>query len=90
MASIPREQLASRAKAIDAGAIVECESLPGAGSLPGVTIPSIGIAVPGDLTASLRSAEPAIIARVREGETVCDLRTVDPRDDAHLATALRG
>ena len=34
---------------MDAGEIVGCESLPGAGSLPGVTIPSIGIAVTGDL-----------------------------------------
>jgi L-seryl-tRNA(Ser) seleniumtransferase len=90
LAYLSLDELTGRAKDIGIGAIVECESLPGAGSLPGVTIPSIGIAVPGDRTASLRGADPAIVARVREGETICDLRTVDPRDDAHLAAALRG
>jgi L-seryl-tRNA(Ser) seleniumtransferase len=88
LASIPLDQLAARAKAIATGEIVACDSLPGAGSLPGVTIPSVGIAVAGDRTASLRDADPAIVARVRDGDTICDLRTVDPRDDAHLAAAL--
>jgi L-seryl-tRNA(Ser) seleniumtransferase len=90
LASLSLDQLTRRAKDFGTGAIVECESLPGAGSLPGVTIPSVGIAVLGDRTASLRGADPAIVARVREGETICDLRTVDPRDDAHLAAVLRG
>ena len=36
-----------------------CESLPGAGSLPGVTIPSAGVAVDGDRAAALRPGRAA-------------------------------
>ena len=62
---------------------------PGAGSLPGTTIPSAGVALDGDHLAALRAAEPPVIARVQEGRTICDLRTVDPADDLVLAQALR-
>ncbi len=44
----------------------------------------------GDRRAELRAADPPIIARVHEGRTVLDLRTVDPTDDAHVAAALGG
>jgi hypothetical protein len=64
------------------------ESLPGAGSLPGTVIPSFGIALDGDRTAGLRAADPPVVARVREGRTYLDLRTVDPADDATLTKAL--
>jgi L-seryl-tRNA(Ser) seleniumtransferase len=67
---------------------VECASVPGGGSLPGIEIPSVGIEVTGDHTAALRTWDPPIIARVRDGATVCDLRTVDPADDAVVAKAL--
>jgi len=30
-----------------------------------------------------------VIARVRGDVTVCDLRTIDPADDAQLAVAIR-
>jgi hypothetical protein len=30
-----------------------------------------------------------VIARVHDGRTVCDLRTVDPADDTHVAKSLR-
>jgi hypothetical protein len=29
-----------------------------------------------------------VIARVHDGRTVCDLRTVDPADDPHVAKLL--
>jgi L-seryl-tRNA(Ser) seleniumtransferase len=90
LASVPVDDLAARATALGVGTIVACESLPGAGSLPGVAIASAGVAIDGDRTAALRAAEPPIIARVSEGRTICDLRTVDAADDAHLAAALRG
>jgi hypothetical protein len=32
--------------------------------------------------------ELSVVARVQDGAIVCDLRTVDPRDDPHLAKAL--
>ena len=71
------------------GEPVSCASVPGGGTLPGVEIPSAGVAVGGDHAAALRARQPPIIARFADGRTVCDLRTVDPADDAHLATALR-
>ncbi|MGD9703846.1 MAG: L-seryl-tRNA(Sec) selenium transferase [Acidimicrobiia bacterium] len=89
----PVEQLRERADAIVAaaglGAVGEMDALPGAGSLPGVTLPSAGVVVPGDHLAMLRAAEPPIIARVRDQRTFLDLRAVDPLDDALLVTALR-
>ena len=49
----------------------------------------MGVAVPGDHTAALRSQSRPIIARVVDGTTVVDLRTVHPADDAEVAEALR-
>ena len=37
----------------------------------------------------LRAHDPPVIARVRDGRTVVDLRSVDPDDDAMVASALR-
>ncbi len=88
LASIPVDALVARAESLGVGGVVACESLPGAGSLPGITIASAGVAVDGDRTAALRRAEPPIVARVAEGRTICDLRTIEPRDDAHVAATL--
>ena len=88
MATVPVDTLRERAAALGVGEVVACESVPGGGSLPGLTIPSAGVAVDGDVTAALRAAEPPVIARVADGRTICDLRTVDPADDAHLAKSL--
>jgi L-seryl-tRNA(Ser) seleniumtransferase len=82
------DELQRRADAVAVGETVACESLPGAGSMPGITIPSAGVAVEGDHTAALRAADPPIIARIAHNYTVCDLRTVEPADDDHLAAAL--
>jgi L-seryl-tRNA(Ser) seleniumtransferase len=68
--------------------VVECESTPGGGSAPGTGIPSVGLAVAGDRTAALRAFDPPVIARVAEGRTVLDLRTVDPSEDEVVAAAL--
>jgi hypothetical protein len=57
--------------------------------VPGQDIASAGVAVDGDHAAALRAYSPPVVARVHEGVTVCDLRTVDPVDDAVLAAALR-
>jgi L-seryl-tRNA(Ser) seleniumtransferase len=98
MAGLPADALEARAGAVlaslgeratELGALATpVESLPGAGSLPGTVIPSYGIALDGDRTAELRAAEPPVVARVREGRTYLDLRTVDPGDDATLTKAL--
>jgi L-seryl-tRNA(Ser) seleniumtransferase len=74
--------------AIGAGEVVTCASVAGGGSLPGLEIPSAGIAVAGDRTAELRAATPPIVARVIDNRTVLDLRTVDPADDAIVAKAV--
>jgi L-seryl-tRNA(Ser) seleniumtransferase len=95
MATTPVVDLRARAERL-AGAmpgleVVDTEAVAGGGSLPGLTIPSIGIAVstadPDALRARLR--EHDVVARVDEGVLVCDLRTVDPDDDALLLEALR-
>ena len=98
MAGLPGDVLEARAGAVvtalggraaELGAhSTPVESLPGAGSLPGTVIPSFGIALDGDRTAGLRAADPPVVARVREGRTYLDLRTVDPADDAALTEAL--
>ncbi len=89
MALTPPSALLGRAKALGVGEVVECEAVAGAGSLPGLTIPSAGVAVGGDVAALLRERAVPIIARVADGRTVADLRTVDPADDDVLGAALR-
>jgi len=88
MATAPVEVVEARAAALGVGRVVGCDSVPGAGSAPGETIPSAGVAIDGDHTGALRAGDPPVIARVAEGVTLADLRTVDPADDALLAKAL--
>lgn len=68
--------------------VADLEALPGAGSAPGVTMPSAGLVVAGDHLDALRSQPVPIIARSREGRTSLDLRTVDPGDLALVTDAL--
>ena len=94
MASTPVDELRARAgqvaAAVPAARVVECASVPGGGSLPGTDIPSAGIEVDGDVVDGLRARGPVpVIARVRDDRTICDLRAVDPTDDAVLVDALR-
>ncbi|MGH9296940.1 MAG: L-seryl-tRNA(Sec) selenium transferase [Acidimicrobiales bacterium] len=94
MATLPLETLRERALAVarasgvPSAQVVECGSVPGAGSAPGREIPSAGVALPGDWAGLLRSFDPPVIARVRAGLTICDLRSVDPADDALVSKAL--
>jgi L-seryl-tRNA(Ser) seleniumtransferase len=69
--------------------VVPCASVPGGGTLPGVEIPSAGLALDGDRTGALRAGSPPVIARVEEGRTILDLRTVEPDDDETVVAALR-
>lgn len=92
MAMVPADELRRRAEvlaALGVGDVVECDSAPGGGSTPGMTIPSFGLAVDGDVSPALRSFDPPVIARVHDGRTVLDLRTVDPSEDDEVAGALR-
>ena len=88
MASTEVAELRRRAEALAIGDVVECESVMGGGSLPGTTIPSLGIALDGDLRSDLLEHDPPVVARVVSGHTVCDLRTVLPHQDAVLQKAL--
>jgi L-seryl-tRNA(Ser) seleniumtransferase len=69
------------------------ESVAGGGSLPGQTLrTSVLVAAhprPSVLAAVLRANDPPVIGRVEDARFVLDLRTVDPADDAVLATALQ-
>ena len=88
MATIPVAALRARAEAIEPGLAGDTVATPGGGTLPGVEIPSAGLVVPGDHTVVLRAGDPPIIARVVEGSTVVDLRTVHPDDDPLVAEAI--
>ena len=92
MATADLDTLQARAQRLvvgTTGTVVECASVTGGGTLPGVEIPSVGIALDGDHTDRLRGASPKpVIARVEDGRTVCDLRTVDPDDDDRLRAAI--
>jgi L-seryl-tRNA(Ser) seleniumtransferase len=88
MATVPVEELRARAASMMVGEVVGCESVPGGGSVPGLAIPSAGVALDGDLVAALRDNDPPVIARVENGRTIVDFRTVDEPDDSVVAKAL--
>jgi L-seryl-tRNA(Ser) seleniumtransferase len=88
MATARLDDLEARAGALGVGEVVECLSVMGGGTLPGTVIPSFGVAVPGDVTAALRRSSPPVVARVAEGHTICDLRTVFEEQDVVLSKAL--
>ena len=91
MAMTSIDELEDRVKKIGCGDPISLESVPGGGTLPGVGIPSVGIQINADISHDLRlgaGGSPPIIARVEEGNTFLDLRTVDPRCDEHVASAL--
>jgi L-seryl-tRNA(Ser) seleniumtransferase len=90
MATVPVAALEARANHLGIGTPVPCWSVPGGGSLPGQSIPSAGVRIDGDHSDALRAGHPPVLARVHDGATVLDLRTVDPADDPLLAEALAG
>lgn len=77
--------------AVPGGSVVATEAVAGGGSVPGLTIPSVGVAwAVNDPDAALaRLRDRDVVARVERDAVVCDLRTVDPADDDLLAAALR-
>jgi L-seryl-tRNA(Ser) seleniumtransferase len=88
MAGRSVDELRARAEALRVGTPVDTVAVAGGGTLPGVEIPSAGIALEGDHAAALRAAEPPVVARVADGRTVLDLRTVEPADDPHVTRAV--
>lgn len=97
MISAPLETLEGRARAwqmaLAAGEVVDGLSTVGGGSLPGETLPTKLLALPGvspnRLLASLRRAEPPVIGRVQDERALLDPRTVLPEQDETLIDAVR-
>jgi len=86
-----RERAAGLAAQLPEAKVVDTEAVAGGGSLPGLTIPSAGIALetsdPDAALASLRRM--GVVARVEGQAVVCDLRTVDPAQDEVLVRLLK-
>jgi L-seryl-tRNA(Ser) seleniumtransferase len=98
MATAPPNVIYSRtletleASGVD-GAIVEGESLPGAGSVPGLAIPTPVLRLEGreeDVWRSLAGHETPVIAARRDGAALLNLRSVHPDEDSIVAAALAG
>jgi L-seryl-tRNA(Ser) seleniumtransferase len=101
MLATPMAALRRRAEALVVAlpkgsvAVVELEATVGGGSVPGETLPSVGVALAirsgraaTDLLSHLRAGEPCVVARIERDRVVLDLRSVAPEDDAALAGAL--
>ncbi len=94
MATASLDELRARAEAIavtvPAAKIIDTEAVAGGGSLPGLTIPSIGVAVePPDARAAMSSLRAdGVIARTDSAHIVCDLRSINRTDDEIVARAL--
>ncbi|MGF1580337.1 MAG: L-seryl-tRNA(Sec) selenium transferase [Gemmataceae bacterium] len=104
MVSTPVETLQERAQrllpvltklpGVQSATIGEGVSFVGGGSLPDESLPSIVISITpsnisvGDFAYALRMGTPAVVARVRDGQLLIDLRTVFPDQDKDLTKAL--
>jgi len=88
MATTPLDELRHRASAISTNLATDTTAVPGGGTLPGVEIPSAGLVISGDRVTELRAGTPPVIARVHDGSTVIDLRTVHPHDDDVVRAAI--
>jgi L-seryl-tRNA(Ser) seleniumtransferase len=97
MISAAPQALANRVEgwieALGFGEAADGESTVGGGSLPGETLTTTLLRLPGPhpdrLSAALRSADPPLISRVADGAVVLDPRTVLPTQDSAVLTALR-
>lgn len=98
MISAPDDEIGKRAarwrEAAGTGEVKSERSTVGGGSLPGETLPTSVLAISGgarseSLAAKLRSAEPPVIARIREDELLLDPRTVLPEEDELVISALK-
>ncbi len=90
------DELRERAKAyvdrIPNASVVPSEAYVGGGSLPQERFDSIAIALaaekPESLSATLRSGEPAIVARIEKDRLLLDLRTIPQEADASVIELL--
>jgi L-seryl-tRNA(Ser) seleniumtransferase len=89
------DDLRRRAEAVAAavgGRVVPTAAMVGAGSAPGRTLESFGVALEGEphrQAQRLRAGTPPVIGRVIDDAIVLDLRSVLPDDDDELVAAIR-
>jgi L-seryl-tRNA(Ser) seleniumtransferase len=88
-AALSLEAIEARAKAVSGSldaAVATGQSTFGAGSVPGVTLPTALVVLEGrdDLFECLLAADTPILTRRENGNLVMDLRTVDIEDDDKL------
>src|SRR5690606_30864975 len=88
-----RRRAATLARAIG-GMVVPVTTMVGGGSLPGEGVASFAVRItpPGGadvFAATLRSGDPAVVARIGDGAVLLDLRTVDPSLDRRLLAAVK-
>ncbi|MFV9672953.1 MAG: L-seryl-tRNA(Sec) selenium transferase [Acidimicrobiia bacterium] len=95
MATAPIEEIRRRTEDLlqasgTVGSIVDGEALPGAGSVPGLTIPTPVLRIDGDERTwrLLAGHVPPVIASRRDGATFVNLRSVAPDEDSIVAAAL--
>lgn len=69
--------------------IVESDGVVGGGGAPGVTLPSIAVALPERLAVPLRLGAPPVVGRVERGRLLLDLLAVASDEDADLVAAVR-
>jgi L-seryl-tRNA(Ser) seleniumtransferase len=87
------EVRAGRVAAALGGTAIPTEATFGGGALPGVAVPSRGVALaarrPDALAAALRAGTPPVIGRIDHERVLVDLRTVEPHRDDELIAAVR-
>ena len=102
MMHLSKEEIGTRAEAVAkklqsprlSVEVRDGESVIGGGAAPSATLPTRLLAITcknlsaDELSALLRASDPPVIARVEEGRTLLDLRTVFPDQDEAVAQAL--
>jgi len=98
MATAPGEDIAVRTRRVleasgVAGSIVDGESLPGAGSVPGLSIPTPVLRLDGGADRTWKALiehDPPVVTARRNGMISVNLRSVPPDDDGVVTSALAG
>ena len=96
MATVPVDIIAARTERVltasgVSGTIVEGASLPGAGSVPGLTIPTPIVRLDGNADRAWRALAdhtPPVVAARKDGAILVNLRSVHPDEDMIVASAL--
>jgi len=81
---------AERLAALVGAETVETVSRVGGGALPLAELPSFAVAVEEELAVALRAGDPAVVAIVRDGQTLLDCRTLAEAELEEVAAAVAG